>query len=261
MTDETKAVDEFLGDLKDNGDTDPLAPSTEDPFESVEQTEEKGKPEAGGTVGEEPKDEKPLPFHKDPKVQRYIEREIAKRIPEQPAEERTQESDNYFDDVIKSFTDVVGNDTPEKMSALNSLKSALINMDDRAADRAFQRIDAARQEEVALEQEYRNKLVDGFESIEEDTGIDLYAPENKRLRVKFIDFIERISPKEDGEISDLPDIGETFNIFRATYKPVTQTPKAKELASKSMEHSNGDVSQQKETGGLTWENVMDKIGL
>lgn len=254
MTDETKALDEFLGDLKDNADSDPLKPSEDNPFSPIE--DEEKEPEKGETVVEEPKDEKPLPFHKDPKVQRYIEREIAKRIPEPETEEIAQ--NDYFEGVVKAFEAAVGNDTPEKITLLSEMKNAFSNLDERAAQKAINRLESARQEEVEIEKEYENKLSDGFEVIEEETGVDLYAPENKKLRVRFIDFVERVAPKQDGEISELPDIGETFKAFQSISKPQTQTPRAKELASKSMERS-GEVTQQKPSERITWDNIGEKI--
>ncbi len=251
MADENK--EEFLGDLKDNAEGDPFAQNTDDPF--VKENEE-GK-QAEVEVPEEKEEEKPVPFHKDPKVQRYIEREIAKRIPEPTPEQEKQE--DYFDGVINSFTAIIGNDTPEKVKALDDLRNSLTNLDERAAQKAISRLDSVRQEEVAIEAEYENKLTDGFETIEEETGVDLYAPQNKKLRIKFIDFIEQVAPKEDGEISELPDIGETFKAFQSIYRQNSQSPRAKELASKSMERSEGTATPQKDTGRITWDTVTEKI--
>lgn len=257
MTDETKAVEDFLGDLKDSGEADPLKSNTDDPFASIEseQKEEAGEPEVKEEV------EKPLPFHKDPKVQRYIEKELEKALANRPEPIKQETQDDYFDGVVKSFEAIIGNDTPEKVNALNSLKNSLSTLEERTLSKSEERAEARRQEEVAVEQEYENKLSDGFETIEEETGIDLYAPQNKKLRVRFIDFVEKVAPKENGEISELPDIGETFKAFQSMYRPQNQAPRAKELASKSMERSGGEVTQQNETGRTTWDNVMEKIGL
>lgn len=254
MTDETKN-EEFLGDLKDNAEGDPFAPNTDDPFASSEKEEG----QQSEIAVPEKEEEKPLPFHKDPKVQRYLEKEIEKAISNRPEPTQQETQEDYFDEVISSFKTIIGDDTPGKVNALNALKDSLTNLDERAAQKAINRLESVRQEEVAVEQEYENKLTDGFETIEEETGVDLYDPKNKKLKAQFIDFIERVAPKEDGEISDLPDIGETFKAFRSMYKPQTQTPRAKELASKSMERSEGTVTTQKDTGRTTWDNVTEKI--
>lgn len=250
MANENKTEQEdFLGDLKDDQSGNPFEPNKDDPFAS---TEEKGTE----AVVTDDKEEKQLPFHKDPKVQRYIERQIAKRIPEQKTEETP---DNYFDDVVQAFTQIVGNDTPEKTRALDALKNSLTTLEQRTLERAIERQELQRQEEVEVEQEYDNKLNDGFESIEEETGIDLYAPQNKKLRVKFIEFVEQVAPKEDGEISELPDIGATFKAFQNIYKPQSQTNRAKQLASQNMGNTGGEIIPKTDTSRLTFDNVGDKI--
>lgn len=254
MTDETNSNEEFLGDLKDNADKDPLTQENEDAFASIDKEVKENPVE----VTEEKEEvEKPIPFHKDPKVQRYIEKEISKRIPEPTQEKESQE--DYFDGVVKAFTSIVGNDTPEKVTALNALKDSLSTLEQRTVQKAFDRQDSVRQEELRAEKEAEDELTEGFEAVEQEIGVDLYAPENNKLRGRFIDFIKKVAPKEDGEISSLPDIVETFKAFQSLNKTQTQTPRAKELASQSI-RSEGAV-QQNETGRTTWDNVMEKIGL
>lgn len=250
MTDETKAVEDFLGDLKDSGEADPLKPNTDDPFASIEseQKEELGEPEVKEEV------EKPLPFHKDPKIQKFIEREIAKRIPEK-TEETTQESIDRFEEFA---TKLFGNDTPENIAKSKEFKNILHNISEETYQKSLQYNESKRQEELAVEKEYENRIADTFEEIEEKYGIDLHAPQNKKLRVKFIDTWEKMSPKENGEISELADGVETFGMFQSMYKTQTSAPRAKELASKTMERSGGEVTQ-KDTGRVTWDTVGEKI--
>lgn len=252
MADETKVEDDFLAGLRDSGETEPLDQKEEDPFASL------NKEEAKVEVAEEK--EEVIPFNKDPKILRFIEKEVARRIPQERVEEKEVEvQDDHIDKLINSFTKIIGNDTPEKVTALADLKEALANSDERAAQKAYDRLDEERQAEVAIEAVYDNKLSDGFDDIEEETGVDLYAPQNKKLRIQFIDFIEKVAPKEDGEISELPDIGETFKAFVATKRSSGQTQKSKDLASHSMERSDGTATEAPTTGRLTWDNVGDKI--
>lgn len=258
MDEDQKAVEDFLGDLKDDGQKDPLTSESDDPFASIEQ-EEKGNQTEEVEPELKDKVEKPLPFNKDPKIQRFIDKQVEKALANRPEPTQAKEvQEDYFDGVIKAFEGIIGNDTPEKVTALNSLRNSLSTLEERTLSKSEERAEARRQGELAIEQEYENKLTDGFETIEEETGIDLYAPQNKKLRVRFIDFVEKVAPKENGEISELPDIGETFKAFQSMYKPQSQTPRAKELASKSMERS-GEVTQQKDTGRISWDNVGEKI--
>src|SRR5258708_280898 len=125
--------DEFLGDLKENADA--FTPNnSEDPFAPKEQEE----PEIVETVVEE---EKPLPFHKDPKVQRYIEREIAKRIPEksEEVEREFSQSDSPYADILK---DIIGDDTPEKRNAMDKFNRTFMEREEKIASRALESIQA-----------------------------------------------------------------------------------------------------------------------
>ena len=246
--------EEFLGDLKGDANTDPFngTQEQEDPFAREEET---------GTEKEavEPVEDKPLPFHKDPKIQRFIERELEKKLAGRIPEQQEEAQDDYFDDVVKAFTDIVGNDTPQKVQALDALKNSLTTLEQRTLERAIERQESQRQEEVALEQEYDNKVADVFEEIEDKYKMDLYAPQNKKLRIQFINFWEKVSPKEDGEISDLADGVEAFDAFRQMYKSQSQATRGKELASRSMERSGGEVTAPKETPRLNFDNVGDYI--
>ena len=114
-------------------------------------------------------------------------------------------------------------------------------------------------DKVLMEEQIAIALVDPVGIAEDETGVDLYAPQNKKLRIQFIDFIEKVAPKEDGEISELPDIGETFKAFVATKRSSGQTQKSKDLASHSMERSDGTATEAPTPGRLTWDNVGDKI--
>jgi len=81
-------VDEFLGGLKGEQDNDPFKSEAKDPFENLGSKEEvKG--------SEEEVDEKPLPFHKDPKITKFIEKEISKRMEEyKPSAEKEFKEEN-----------------------------------------------------------------------------------------------------------------------------------------------------------------------
>lgn len=234
MADETKAQDDFMAGLKNDSEKDLTQEPADDPFAPVEEKDQ---------AVEEPEvvAEKPLDFHKNPKLQRYIEKEISKRISDtQPAVQEKATDD--FKDLVDSMSLIIGNDTPEKVNALNALKNSLSNLDERAAQKALEGIRSERDAELRAEQEADETLMNGFEAIEESTGIDLFASQNKKLKGQFIDFIQKVAPKdEDGEIADFPDIEEAFTIFQSTRAQSTQTQRAKELASRSMERGNSSA--------------------
>lgn len=258
MSDETKQVDEFLGDLKHESNIDPFDNAQDDVFNTTEKKEETSTGNEA-PVNEMPKEEKPLPFHQDPRVQKFIDREIERRMSEyEPVVQDNIPTTDSFKEFIDSMKVLVGNDTPEKVDTINKLEKALYGMDEKAAQRALAEIEQERYEELQAEKEAEDQLIYGFEAIQDATGIDLYATNNRKLKGQFIDFIEKISPKDnDGEIIDFPDIPAAFSAFQATQVRASSTLKAKELASRSVDRS-GDASITPQVEDKSWDSV-DRI--
>ena len=219
-------LDEFLGDLS-NTSSEELKP--QDPFE--QKTEE-----------EEEQEEKPLPFNRDPKVQKFIEKEISRRLDgfqrEQP--QTTQTEEDSFKDVIDSFTTVIGNDTPEKVSALNALKRSLNSLDERASQKAIEQLEAIRNEEVEADIEAEDELENAFDNIEETFDVDITSNNAiaRRTRQEFVSFVEKIAPKDrNGDIVDYPDMVQAFETFSEIKRSTQQPNRAKDLASRGMRNS------------------------
>lgn len=248
-------VDKFLNEVAN----DPFKQDTVDPFDAVaEKTETEPK--------EEPKEEaaaeKPLPFHKDPKVQRYIEKEIAKKLGDIKPEATKQEVKDEIEEVLVRL---IGNDTPEKVAAVRDFKRVLSGIEEKGAERAISRLREQEEEAARIEAEQEAAAVEaideGFENIESSYNIDLSSntAQAKKLRSEFIDFVKKVSPKdEDGEPTALPDLVETFGLFQQMNKagkPVNS--KAKEIASRSLARST-DASNAPQTEGKSWRDV-DRI--
>jgi hypothetical protein len=225
-------LDEFLGDVKTE-EQDVFKTEVEDPLAQPLKKEEK--PEV--------KDEEVIPFHKDPKVQKYIDREIERRMPR--TEERTFVEDTKKDDddpLLDVLTRVIGNDTPEKISAIKDFRKALDSRDEKVRSETLREIDARVSEEREAEQQATNELVEGFENIEDTFNVDLTSnkPTAVSMRKEFVDFIQRIAPKdEDGQVTEFPDLEETFKLFQDIKKGVPIPPnRAKELAARSVGRSS-----------------------
>ncbi len=251
MEKETSAVKSFLGELEETKN--PFEEAPENPFEETEVVAPKEE------VVEE---EKPLPFNKDPKIQKFIEKEISKRLEnfktEAPREVQTEE--DSFKDVIESFTTVIGNDTPEKVNALNALKKSLSSLDQRASQKAIEQLESIKADEVRADQEAEQELQDAFENIEESFDVDITSnnPLAKKTRQEFVGFIEKIAPKDrNGDIVDYPDMNSAWETF-SEMKKATATPnRAKELASRGMSRSAETTTVP--TRKPTWDAADDYI--
>lgn len=240
------AVDEFLGDLKNNDGDGVFEPSKENPFDDqVIETKE-----------EEVKEEKVLPFNQDPKIQRYIRKEVEKitkdltpRQTEQFQKEVSQSKDE--DDLVGAFTNIIGNDTPEKVHALKMLDRTIKGLEDKATS-ATRQLEAERQADIEAEQE----LEQGFENIEDTFNVDISSstPQARKTRKDFIEFVEKIAPKDEyGEIKEYPDFEATFELFQKMNKPQPNL-RAREIASRGMARTS-DASNIPQERGNSWKDV------
>ena len=195
MENEQSAVSKFLGETNEN--------MFEQPKDNMFGEE---------TIEPKQEDEKPLPFHKDPKVLKFIEKEVAKRTERQEPKEPLKAEEDEFKDVIESFTAIIGNDTPEKVRALNDLQKALNGSSQKAAYLAEQKILEIKNREEEADRQAEEELENAFDEIEETYDVDL--SKNHKLRSEFVSFVEKIAPKNrDGEIVDYPDMNSAWETF------------------------------------------------
>jgi hypothetical protein len=246
------AVDEFLEDV--NGKAEPGTDELGFPNNEDFSKELLGDEPTVEVKEEKEEEEKPLPFNKDPKVLKFIEKELNKRLnefktqlPDKSKEEIREESE----DLVSAFTQIIGNDTPEKVHALKMLDKTVRGLEDKALS-ATRQLEAERQ----AEQEAITELESGLESIEETFNVDL--TNNKKLRAEYLDFIERIAPKdEDGEVVSFPDFQESFKLFKEMKKPQPNM-RAREIASKGMTRPSG-TPEIASAQDYTWSGVEKMI--
>lgn len=245
--DNKNEVDSFLEDLKDEPDQDPFQPTTEDPLALEEVKKE-----------DQEIDEKPLPFNKDPKVQKFIEKEISKRLATvKPTEtEKFAEEVGTDDEAIDVLTRIIGNDTPEKKAAIKDFHKVLSGLEERGAQKAIAQLERQAEQERQQDVDAENELTQGFETVEEEFGVDLTSnsPTAKKTRGEFINFITRVAPKdEEGQVIEFPDFEETFKLFQET-RQNSNSSRAKQLSSRSMTRSS-TTSNTQPVSGKSWKDV------
>lgn len=267
-----KEVDNFLDGL-DETVADPFKPE-EDPFTEKPKGEEKDKEDESSVEDkskEENEDTKPEPFHKDPKVQRYVQKQIDKALSTFKPEVDVSEVQKFIketgaedeDELVSAFTGLIGNDTPEKLRVLKAVKKAFNEAEEKGAQRAIREFEARQQDAVQADVEAQEALSQGFDDIEEAFAVDLTSNTTsaKKTRNEFIDFVQRIAPKDrEGNVTEFPDFTEAFTVFQETKKAETKSPttnRAKELSSKSMGRSSGD-SPAPASGDKSW-NAVDRL--
>lgn len=255
MDKENNAVADFLGEFGNKGEIkDPFGKEqVQDPFDKQEIQEE---------VIEEKKEEKPLPFNKDPKIQKYLdkrEREIEERIKSSLVSE-PREKEKEIDDY---YTRLIGNDTPEKVAMIREAQARDERLLQQAEERAFNRLSQREQESIKADQEAEQELESAFENIEETFDVDISSnsPLAKKTRQEFVSFVEKIAPKDRyGDVVDYPDMTSAWETFSEMKKATQQPSRAKELASRSMARSA--ETSAKPIQKMDWnqvENFMDNL--
>jgi len=249
--DKENEVDDFLGnvnnDFSQNDEKNPL---------EVEVTEEHSEE----TTQEEKVEEK-LPFNKDPKVQRFIEKELSKRLAgiEEKINNVSNQNSNQEDE-DDFYVRLIGNDTPEKIAFIKEAKAREERREQLSIERAYQRLTEENQREEAEIKQVEETLYNSIDQIEEDYGVDLTSndPVVKKTRVDFLKYVEKVAPKdENGEILYLPDMNATFETFQELRKKASSTGRAKDLASRGTSRS-GDVLNTP-TQRITFDNIDELI--
>jgi hypothetical protein len=195
--------------------------------------------------------EEEIPFHRNEKAQRYINKMVEKRLKDfKPSSEQTfkQEVGANDDKLVSALTRLVGNDTDEKRAVLADMKSALDERDERASQKAYERLQTMQVESEQQEQaelvEAVDELEEGREEIEEHYGKEL----TERQWNGYKEFLLDIEPK--GGYQEYPDFLKTFDKFKGLNSRSNAT--AKSLASRGMERSS--ISNTEAPKGGSWKD-------
>jgi len=115
------------------------------------------------------------------------------------------------DDDLKEIDTIYGTDTPEHIAAGNILKKALRSREENAVQKALERIQAERGDDVKAQQEEDRTVDEIEERVEDEYGIDM---SNTSDRSNYFALMERMSPKDkDGNVKEYADpdaVAETF---------------------------------------------------
>lgn len=251
MDNEKDAVKSFLGEI---GET------KENPFETIDPFADKQEEEVEEQAdGEE---EKPLPFHEDPKVQRYVDKQIKKALEglkTTPSEEREFKAAVAEDsnDLVAAFTAIIGNDTPEKVAALKALKQTLGTVEERAGQKAIEALQMRENKQIEADKQAQVELDSAFEEVEETYNVDLSSntAQSKKTRSDFVDYIRKIAPKnQEGEVTAFPDIASAWEEFEVRQKRSQAPNRAKELAGRGLSRS-GSATEVTKSKDSSWKGV------
>lgn len=222
----------------------------EEPFK--EETEDTAQEE----IVEKEEDSQALPFHKDPKVQRYVERQIEKAIKDSKpsAEQQFRQEVKEELNLPSSFITLVGNDTPEKQQVLKDLANYFGTLKGEAKKEFVAEMQEQERQAIERDNKALQELNAGFEEIEETHNVDLSSNTTsaQRTRTAFVEYLRKVSHKNaDGEVDQFADIPAAWEEFQTRNK--AQPTRAKELASRGLTRST-DASTAV-PAGRSWKDV------
>ena len=176
---------------------------------------------------------KRIPYFKDDKVQRFIQREIKKGLEGNKSSEQTfkEEVSQGEPKFISSLREVVGNDTPKKIEALDNLRDDWATMSKQAKQSAMKEILEAQQEAEQNEQAELEEAVDELDEGRDEIESHFGKPLTEKQWDAYKDYLLDIEPK--GGYQEYPDFIKTFDYFKKLNSRSNAT--AKTLASRSME--------------------------
>lgn len=207
-------------------------------------------------------EEEKLPFHKDPKVQNYVEKQIQKALKDikPSAEQQFRQEVKEEINLPASFIRLVGNDTDEKKEVLRDLSKYFGTLKGEARQEFLAEMQEKERQQQEQDQAAVDELNAGFETIEEEYGVNLNA--DVKTRTAFVEFLRKVSHKNaEGEVDQFADIPSTWETFQEKQTaPPRQASRAKELASRGMARST-DASTAI-PAGRSWKDVdryFDKL--
>lgn len=194
-------------------------------------------------------DEEELPFNKNPKIKRFIERQAKKIAEEEIArlgvtrqEEQPMTVTEVNSDIPAEWLLAYG-DSDQSRQAWNLQQKLIADAVSRAKEESVKEFQSKIEQEKEQESQFESFIQNSLEDIEDMNGIDLTSntPSAKKARVEFLELVEKLSPKDqNGNVSNFADFNEVYNIYQAIKAKESNevTSQKKSIASRSMMKSN-----------------------
>lgn len=222
-------LDQFLSDVEnqpvDDILTQPLNPEPETPVQEEEEEEEEFKPKNRRERRQQAKLE----------AERQSAIDLAARLAKlEDARTIRDEEEDY----IKGIERIYGTDTPEAQMATDLLKKAIVGSRDDAERRAYERIQAERQNETRAVQQAEEELDSIVDDIEDTYGVELTPAQE----TAYFELLQKMSPKDrSGNVISLADPHAVFEVFSDRLQKRGTTNPAKALAARSMVQPGSSV--------------------
>lgn len=225
-----------------------------------EDTNVEGAPSSQGANTEN--EEENLPFNKNPKMKRFIERQVEKRLREMtPAQQQSQQSQVAVPTDVPAEWIAMYGDNEDTRKAWG-FQQKLLN--DYGAKIKQETLESIKGEKTRLESEAKANedfIDDSIENIEEKFGVTLTTKD----RNEFLDLVQRLSPKDaNGNIKEYADFHTAYEMFADKKNiPDKTVARQKTLASRSSStHSTEAPTAPKGyQQGMGFDGVRQALGI
>lgn len=258
----TSSFDDFVESL----------PNSEEGFDinsELNPTLSDSQPETNGnTVNKIDSENEDLPFNKNPKIKKYIERQVQKGLKSVMGNTQQEFTRNSLPAQNPSVSSVPSEwvamygDDERSLKAWEYNQSILSREIEKAKEDLLKSIEQKEYSQKQRESEVNNFIEESIESIEEDNNISL----SKKDRSEFLDLVQRLSPKnEDGDIVSFADFGTSFEIFKQIKsKGAPSNSVNKALASRSASSNTSSEIKTEPKGyvsGMGANGIRSALGL
>lgn len=193
--------------------------------------------------------EEKLPFGKDPKIQKYIDRQIRKRLEESRANDPKDSAPQKVVEVAKDTSMpaewiMAYGDSEQSRQAWNFQQKLISDAVRQAKEEALNEVQSSFQKQQEAEKQFENFITTSLESIEDSHDVDITSnsPAAKKTRSEFLELVKNLSPKDsDGNVTEYADFNAAWNVFQSVRQKEAAseaTSQKKALSSRSMMKSN-----------------------
>lgn len=186
-----------------------------------------------------------LPFNKNPKIKRYIERQTKKML-EQELEklgtrETVTESKPQTKEIPAEWLMAYG-DSDQSVQAWKIQQDLIAQAVERAKAEALNEFQSSIEQEKQAEKQFEEFISESLEDLEDTHGIDLTSdsPAGRRNRAEFLELVRRVSPKDtEGNVVSYADFNEVYSLYETTRRRDDDvTAQKKSVAGRTMSKSN-----------------------
>ncbi len=251
-----KEFDKFVDDL----------PGTETPFDINDELKDQPTAEPEIPVDDQtPPVEKEMPFAKNPKVQRFIEKKVNEMLSTHINNQAPREvpSKQPTTDLPPEWLAMYG-DNEESRRAWTLQERLLDNYKNQAKQEAIAEIRSEQERADEAVREFEQVIETSLDELEETHGVDLTSnsPAAKKARNEYLDLVQRLSPKDrDGNVTSYADFHEVWDIYQST-KSGPDASRKQNLAARAAPRPTDTPTPKKGyEQGMGFDGIRNHLGL